>query len=47
MEDDQTVGHAGPPAPCNEIILVDVEEMGYSTKNNPPTGNVIVINILY
>ncbi|XP_076615874.1 long-chain-fatty-acid--CoA ligase 5 isoform X2 [Chaetodon auriga] len=30
---DATVGHVGPPLPCNIVKLVDVEEMNYFTSN--------------
>jgi len=33
-------GHVGGPLACNEAKLVDVPEMGYSSKNNPPSGEV-------
>ena len=31
---DFSVGHVGPPTPCNFIKLVDVPEMDYYAKNN-------------
>jgi len=34
--------NVGFPVPCAEVKLVDVEEMGYSSKNNPPTGEVLI-----
>lgn len=33
-------GGAGVPVPCTEIKLVDEPELGYSSKNDPPTGEV-------
>ncbi|KAK3697761.1 hypothetical protein QZH41_010323, partial [Actinostola sp. cb2023] len=30
---DFTTGHVGAPAPCNQVKLVDVDEMGYYAKN--------------
>eukprot|EP00339_Tiarina_fusa_P021669 CAMPEP_0117046374 /NCGR_PEP_ID=MMETSP0472-20121206/32067_1 /TAXON_ID=693140 ORGANISM="Tiarina fusus, Strain LIS" /NCGR_SAMPLE_ID=MMETSP0472 /ASSEMBLY_ACC=CAM_ASM_000603 /LENGTH=650 /DNA_ID=CAMNT_0004758705 /DNA_START=75 /DNA_END=2027 /DNA_ORIENTATION=+ len=38
--DDHAQGTVGPPVPCVEIKLVDVEAMGYLTSNNPPQGEV-------
>jgi len=38
---DHTLGHVGPPLPSAEICLRDVPDMGYSSKNNPPTGEVL------
>jgi len=38
--DDHSQGTVGPPVPCVEIKLVDVEDMGYTTKNNPPQGEI-------
>ncbi|ORX86487.1 long-chain-fatty-acid-CoA ligase 1 [Basidiobolus meristosporus CBS 931.73] len=35
-------GASGPPVPCSEIKLVDVEDAGYSHRNNPPQGEVWV-----
>jgi long-chain acyl-CoA synthetase len=42
MPDDPNVGHVGPPLPSNEIKLRDVQDMGYLSTNNPPTGEVLV-----
>ena len=33
-------GSVGLPVPCTEIKLLDVPEAGYSSKNNPPQGEV-------
>ncbi|KAK9764597.1 long-chain fatty acid-CoA ligase [Basidiobolus ranarum] len=35
-------GSSGPPVPCSEIKLVDVEEAGYNHRNNPSQGEVWV-----
>ncbi|ORX89441.1 acetyl-CoA synthetase-like protein [Basidiobolus meristosporus CBS 931.73] len=35
-------GTSGPPVPCSEMKLVDVEEAGYSHRNNPPQGEIWV-----
>jgi long-chain acyl-CoA synthetase len=42
--DDPTgSGTVGPPQPCNEIKLVDVPEMGYTSEDQPrPRGEVCV-----
>jgi len=39
-EDDDTVGHVGPPISCVEVRLHDVPEMGYMHTNEPPTGEI-------
>jgi long-chain acyl-CoA synthetase len=39
---DWKAGHVGPPVPVAEMKLVDVEEMGYSSSNSPPTGEIQV-----
>ena len=39
---DWKAGHVGAPQAVVEVKLVDVEEMGYSSKNDPPTGEVHV-----
>ncbi|KAK9768641.1 long-chain fatty acid-CoA ligase [Basidiobolus ranarum] len=35
-------GGSGPPVPCSEVKLVDVEESGYRHNNNPSQGEVWV-----
>jgi len=39
--DNATGGHVGPPQPTCAIKLVDVPEMNYSSKNDPPAGEVL------
>lgn len=41
-EYDFTTGHVGAPLLMNEVRLFDVPEMNYSSKNDPPTGEVCV-----
>jgi len=36
------LGHVGQPIACTEVKLLDVPEMGYSSKNTPPTGEVML-----
>lgn len=33
-------GAVGVPVPCSEIKLVDVPDLNYSVKNNPPQGEI-------
>lgn len=33
-------GAVGVPVPCAEVKLVDVQDMGYSSKSKPPQGEV-------
>jgi len=40
--DEMQLGHVGKPLPCNEIKLVDVPEMNYSSKNTPQTGEIML-----
>eukprot|EP01114_Cavostelium_apophysatum_P021160 TRINITY_DN72_c0_g1_i3.p1 TRINITY_DN72_c0_g1~~TRINITY_DN72_c0_g1_i3.p1 ORF type:complete len:1130 (-),score=527.02 TRINITY_DN72_c0_g1_i3:24-3413(-) len=40
--DDPEIGHIGPPIPCCEIKLVDVDDMGYHASDIPPRGEVCV-----
>jgi len=40
--DDFTVGHVGAPILACEVRLCDVPEMNYSSKNDPPTGEVCI-----
>lgn len=40
--EDPTVGHNGPPLPCCEVKLVDVDEMDYRSDNTFPEGEVWV-----
>lgn len=42
MENDNTVGHVGPPVPCCEVKLRSVPEMGYDAKGKVPKGEVLV-----
>lgn len=42
LPDDSTIGHNGPPLSCCELKLEAVDEMGYSPKNDPPTGEVCI-----
>jgi long-chain acyl-CoA synthetase len=40
--DETQLGHVGKPLACTEIKLQDVPEMGYSSKNNPATGEIML-----
>jgi long-chain acyl-CoA synthetase len=42
LMNDTQLGHVGAPLPCCEIKLLDVSEMGYSSSNNPPTGEILL-----
>eukprot|EP01090_Pellita_catalonica_P018931 TRINITY_DN6271_c0_g1_i4.p1 TRINITY_DN6271_c0_g1~~TRINITY_DN6271_c0_g1_i4.p1 ORF type:complete len:609 (-),score=82.84 TRINITY_DN6271_c0_g1_i4:320-1990(-) len=35
-----TINHVGAPIYCCELKLVDIPEMGYSTSNDPPRGEI-------
>eukprot|EP00698_Gefionella_okellyi_P023298 TRINITY_DN7917_c0_g1_i1.p1 TRINITY_DN7917_c0_g1~~TRINITY_DN7917_c0_g1_i1.p1 ORF type:complete len:672 (-),score=122.89 TRINITY_DN7917_c0_g1_i1:107-2122(-) len=39
---DAVSGHVGPPMVCNEVRLVDVPEMGYTSSSHPQRGEVCV-----
>jgi long-chain acyl-CoA synthetase len=36
------LGHVGKPLVCTEVKLVDVPEMNYLSKNEPPTGEIML-----
>ncbi|XP_035376496.1 long-chain-fatty-acid--CoA ligase 1-like isoform X2 [Electrophorus electricus] len=38
MPGDWTVGHVGPPLPCNYVKLVDVADMSYYAANGEGEG---------
>ncbi len=39
--DHSGVGTCGPPQPCNEVKLIDVPEMGYTSQDKPfPRGEL-------
>jgi long-chain acyl-CoA synthetase len=40
--EDTKLGHVGTPFCCIEVKLADVPEMNYSSKHNPPTGEVML-----
>uniref|UniRef100_A0A8R1DT79 long-chain-fatty-acid--CoA ligase n=1 Tax=Caenorhabditis japonica TaxID=281687 RepID=A0A8R1DT79_CAEJA len=40
--DDLSTGTVGPPLPCCEILLQEWAEAGYSPKNTPPQGEILI-----
>lgn len=40
--DDLQLGHVGVPLPGVDIRLADIEEMGYMSMHNPPTGEILI-----
>jgi long-chain acyl-CoA synthetase len=42
IADSRTAGHVGPPLRCNEVKLVDVPEMGYTSRSTPQRGEICV-----
>lgn len=38
----QQTGSVGLPVPSIEIKFIDVPEAGYSSQNNPPTGEICI-----
>jgi len=40
--EETQLGHVGRPLPCCEVKLQDVPEMNYSSKNTPPTGEIMI-----
>jgi len=42
-DEDLNTGHVGPPLMCNDVMLRDWKEGGYSTSNKPyPQGEVLI-----
>ncbi|CAI5454464.1 unnamed protein product [Caenorhabditis angaria] len=39
---DLSTGTVGPPLPCTKILLREWSEAGYSPKNNPPQGEILI-----
>lgn len=39
---DLSTGTVGPPLPCCEILLQEWAEAGYSPKNTPPQGEILI-----
>uniref|UniRef100_A0A0N4ZKA7 long-chain-fatty-acid--CoA ligase n=1 Tax=Parastrongyloides trichosuri TaxID=131310 RepID=A0A0N4ZKA7_PARTI len=39
---DISTGYVGPPLTCSEIMLKEWDEAGYSPKNTPPQGEILI-----
>jgi len=40
--DETQLAHVGAPFGCSEVKLVDIPELDYSSKNTPPTGEIMI-----
>jgi len=46
LDQDQTLGHVGPPVPSNEVKLISVPEMNYTPDDKPfPRGEIAIRGI--